>query len=298
MTDSFLGFLKKQEVESYPLFDIKRVSPIGVGAQARLAVFPRSEEEFIKIIEFLVKNGERYKIVGKMTNILPSDEIYDGVLIFTAKLNKYFLSENTVYAECGVMFSALLSSLSDNSIAIQCELFGIPGSVGGMIYTNAGAFGGQISDCCESVKIYFPSENRISDISARDMEFSYRKQKFLGTDAVFLGASFRIFKEEREKIKERFSEFIERRRKTQPIGEMSLGSVFKRCEGTPVSLLVDRLGLKGASVGGALVSYKHAGFIVNSGGASSLDIKRLICKIKNEVYSQYGFIPEEEIEYL
>ncbi len=298
MTDSFVGFLKKQEVKYYSHLDISKISSIGIGGRARLAIFPGSEEEFIKIIDFLTNEKIKYRLVGRMTNILPCDEDYSGALISSLKMSSYSRAENRVYAECGVSTSRLLSELSALSLGGCEELFGIPGSVGGMIYSNAGAFGREISDVCESVRLYLPKEKRVITATASDMDFAYRSQKYKGSDAVILGATLTFSSLDTEEIKARHRDFIRRRREAQPYGEKSLGSIFKRHGSAPTSRLIDELGLKGYRIGGAEISKKHAGFIVNVGGASSLDVKLLINKIKNEIYAKHGFIPEEEIEYL
>lgn len=298
MTLSFLEFLKKQEVENYSHFDLKKVSAIGVGGRTRFAVFPKSEEEFIKVIDVLTDEKIKYKTVGKMTNILPSDEDFSGVLVFTTKMRTFSVAETRVYAECGVAFSRFLLLLSEKSLGGGEQLYGIPGSVGGMIYSNAGAYGKEICELCESVRLYFPSEKKLLDVPREKMEFSYRNQKYKGTDAIILGARLVFLPASKDEIRAGFSEITEKRKSTQPYGEKSLGSIFKRRGSLAVSFIVDELGLKGARFGGAMISDKHAGFIVNRGGATSLDIKMLISRIKNEVYAKYGFIPEEEIEYL
>ena len=233
-----------------------------------------------------------------MTNILPCDGCFSGVLVITAKMNNYSVAENKVYAECGVAFSRLLSNRADKELGGYEQLFGIPGSVGGMIYSNAGAFGREISDVCESVRLYFPKEKRVAVTKRDEMGFLYRSQKYKGTDAVILGADFSFLSLPRDKIKARQAEFIKVRKAKQPYGEKSLGSIFKRRADIPVSRLIDELMLKGTRFGGAEISKKHAGFIINSGGATALDVKILISRVKNEIYAKYGFIPEEEIEYL
>lgn len=298
MTDCFEDFLKKQDVKSEANFCMSRYSSIGIGGVARLAIMPDSEEKLIKTIDFLTEKSQRFKILGRMTNVLPCDSEYDGVLIITSNLNSFSVTENIVYAECGVSFSKLLRVLSEKSLGGAEALFGIPGSVGGMIFSNAGAYNREISDFVKNVRIYFPKERKIAILDRSDMQFSYRNQKFKGTDAIFLGATFCFDALDASEISGKLSEIISLRKSSQPYGEMSLGSIFKRNKGRPVSMLIDKLGFKGARVGGAMVSQKHAGFIINVGGASAMDVKLLISRIKNAVYHSYGFIPEEEIEYL
>ncbi len=294
----FTEFLKKHDVEYVESFDISRISSIGIGGNALLAVIPNDTDKLIKVLDFLKDNRLQYKIVGEMSNILPSDDFYDGILLLTRKIQCYSLAENVLTVDCGAKLSSVLSKVARKNLGGMEELFGIPGSVGGMVSGNAGAYGKSISDFFIEAEIYSPSKKCVMTVSRNQMDFSYRSSSIKNTDSVLLSASFSLESIPYEIIKEKMQSVISKRKSAQPYSEKSLGSVFLRCGDIPTSLMIDRLGLKGYSIGGAEISAKHAGFIINKGNATSWDVKELISFIKDKVFSSYGVIPKEEIEYL
>ncbi len=298
MTQCLIDFFKKQDVEYKRNLNISRLSSIGIGPTADLAVMPNDEAKLIKTIEFLKDNRIKHRVVGRMTNILFVDINYNGVLILTSKMTDYSVAENEITAQCGVSFSKMLSELSHRGIGICEELYGIPGSVGGMVFGNAGAFGKSISDCLISARLYFTEEKKIATLTADKMRFSYRNSLMKKKDTILLSASFKFCESDKDTLNSRMKEIMDLRKSSQPYGERSLGSIFKRYGDVPVSKLIDELGFKGYSVGGACVSKKHAGFIVNSGGATAEDVTVLINLIKARLHSSYGIAPEEEIQYV
>lgn len=297
MLRCFKDFLKKHDVEYIESFDISQISHIGIGGIAAVAVKPNGLNKLVEIIIYLNEKGIPYKVAGEMSNILPSDDFYDGVLVLTRKISKYYVAENTLTADCGAKLSRILNEISEYDLGGMEELFGIPGSVGGMVYGNAGAYGKSISDFFLSAQVYIPSESKIITMTNEEMEFSYRNSAIKGTDRVLLTARFSLSEFPKDDIKKKFRKITAMRKSTQPYGERSLGSIFKRCPEIPTSLMIDRLGLKGLRVGDAQISNKHAGFIVNVGNATSDDVKTLISVIKEKIYFSYGIIPNEEIEY-
>jgi len=298
MTQCLVDFFKKQDVEYKRNLNISRLSSIGIGGNADFAAMPSDEEKLIKTIEFLKKNRIKHRVVGRLTNILFTSREYNGVLILTSKMKNYYVAENEISAQCGVSFSKMLSELSYRGISICEELYGIPGSIGGMIFGNAGAFGKSISDCLISARLYFTEEKKIVTLTADEMRFSYRNSIMKDKESVLLSASFNFRESDNDALKNRMREIMDLRKSTQPYGAKSLGSVFKRCGDIPISKLIDELGFKGYSVGGACVSEKHAGFIINSGGATAEDVIALISLIKSRIRSSYGIAPEEEIQYI
>ena len=297
MLQHLLEFLKEQDVEFKIGLSLSQLSSIKIGGRAT-AVLPKTEKELITVVDYLINNGIRYKIIGRMTNILPCDEDYDGVLIITAGLCDYRIKSNTALAEAGLPFSKLLSLLSSKGLGGAESLYGIPGSLGGMIRSNAGAFGASVSDRIVRVRAYDVKSGTIKVYSREELDFSYRHSLFSDSDEIILSAElFFDFKNE-ELVNAGFAHYMNKRRSLQPYGEPSLGSVFKRHHSAPVSYLIDQLGMKGLRVGGAEISQKHAGFIVNKGNATASDVIRLIELIKNRLYREYGIIPEEEIDFL
>lgn len=298
MLNHLLEFLKKQEIEYTEGLVISTVSYIKIGGVAACAAMPNSSVKLVKLVEYLNEEKIPYRIVGAMSNILPCDLYYRGVLVFTSKLCCYTVAENTVAADCGVRFSTLIRSLARLGVCLAPSLFGIPGTVGGMVYSNAGAYGASISDFLSSAAVYFKDTKEISTLDSSELDFSYRHSSLMGSGNVLLSAEFRTYLDEPDSILSRIGAVAEKRRSSQPCGMPSLGSVFKRAGDIPISMLIDKLGLKGLSIGGAKISEKHAGFIVNTGGATEQDFLSLVAIIKEKIYKEYGIIPEEEIERL
>ena len=233
-----------------------------------------------------------------MSNVLAMTEGYNGVVIKTSKMSKYSVADSVLAVECGALLSPLIKKLATVGFCGLESLYGIPGSIGGMIFNNAGAYGSCISDRFIDASIYFPLQKRIAVITKEDMLFSYRASFLKHKEAYVLSARFNLIRKESAAILSDIENIILRRRSSQPYGALSLGSVFKRCGEIAISKLIDELGMRGVSIGGAMVSEKHAGFIVNNGGATSSDFLSLVAYIKNKIYSKYQFVPEEEIEIL
>lgn len=296
MSIDLLGFFKEQEIEYAEQFDVSAISYIRIGGKASYAAMPNSTEKLIKLVKFLNSHQIAYKIVGGMSNILPSDSYYPGVLIITTKCNRYYVAENTITLECGVRLSKVIRALAALGVCGMESLSGIPGTVGGAVRSNAGAYGCSVSDFIVSATLYSPKEKKKITFAVGDMGMSYRKSRLIGSDLVLLSADFTFSRDDSESIFARIKSITEKRHASQPYNMPSLGSVFKRKDGIPMSLLIDRLGLKGLSVGGAQVSEKHAGFIVNTGGATAKDVLTLISILKERIYAECGILPEEEIE--
>ena len=297
MTNCLLRFLNEQDVEYKTGCSLSSISSIGIGGAATV-VYPRCSEELIKLIDFLSINNIGYKIIGRMTNVLPCDEDYDGVIILTKMLSSVVFSRNLVKASSGISFAKLLLKASELGLGGAESLYGIPGTLGGMIYSNAGAFGKEISDLVVYVKVYDPCLRKTRVLFYDDLDFSYRKSVFKDSDLVILSATLKFDFMDADLIKAGFDHFLKLRKSNQPVGEPSLGSIFKRHPFAPISLLIDKSGLKGYRIGGAEISTKHAGFIVNKGNAKAEDVILLIKLIKDKLYADYDIIPEEEIEYL
>ncbi len=294
----FLNLVKKWEVEYIENFDISKHSYIGIGGVARLAVFPKKCSDLVNTVSCLFLNGLKFKVVGKLTNILFKDSIFDGVIVNTSKMRSYSVAESYVDAECGVGLSRLIYDAASFSLGGLESLYGIPASLGGAVYSNAGAYGNSISDFLCFARVFDLQTQKIRTLSASELELSYRHSLFMTRPMILLYARVNFVKGSQEEIKEKLKQTLSKRRASQPYSEKSLGSVFKREGDIPISRLIDEAGLKGRRIGDALVSPKHAGFIVNCGSASALDVIRLIELIKIELLSRYGIWPSEEIEII
>jgi len=293
-----LDFFKKRDVECYRSFDISSISSIGIGAVADFAVFPNTAEKLVTTVDFLTEANVPYFIAGRLTNVLFSSSEFCGVVVFTTKIATYSTAELNVRADTGVAFSKLLREISALSLGGAEGVYGIPGSVGGMVYNNAGAFGASVSDFFLRASLYSIKDKQVVTFNKAQMDFGYRKSILHNRNYIFLSGEFEFFRKEKKKIDEDFAGSVARRKATQPYGAKSLGSIFKRVDGIPVSKLIDDIGLKGFSVGGAEISKKHAGFIINTGGAVASDVLSLISTIKEKLYANYGIVAEEEIEII
>ena len=298
MYKHLLDFLKEQDVEYYRNFKLSVRSSIGIGGEADIAVFPKNEEVFVLLLKFLCENNLKFKVVGNLTNILISDDGFCGVMLFTSKIKSYYVAENRLYISAGASLSSVIRKIATAGYTGLNELYGIPGSVGGMVYNNAGAYGMSVSDCLLEGRVFSKTERKIKIFRNSDFAFSYRNSILQGGEYILVDAVFSLVRDDPRKINSSLKDIIAKRRASQPIKERSLGSVFKRHNIAPVSLLIDNAGLKGRRVGDAVVSEKHAGFIVNVGNATARDVQDLISLISRELNEKYGIIPETEIEFL
>lgn len=274
-------------------FAFSRHSSIGCGGSAKIAFYPRSVAETTALFQKLERDKIPYFVVGNMTNILPADEGTDKAIVCMKSLNGVSVSDSAfVYA--GATSGALLSACKRANKSGAEFLSGVPCTLGGALYMNAGAGGAYISEIVESVLVYAGGETRM--LSVKDCGYSYKKSAFMENGGVILGASLRLEAADAATIEAR-EQYYKDRRKHLPKGR-SMGCVFKNPEGGFAGDLIERSGLKGLRVGDAKVSEEHANFIINDGNATARDIRALISLIKNAVWSQYGVRLEEEIRYL
>lgn len=291
--DLFFGY---GEFESERPFDFSKHSSVGCGGCARIAFYPHSEEEVRALVSRLKSDGNDYITLGNLTNVLPSDEGVKKAVVSTKKLTRIELSEeeNAVYAEAGASSGALLRVLKKAGMSGAEFLIGIPCTLGGALYMNAGAGGKYISEIVESVRVYRAGE--ILTLSAADCKYSYKNSVFMQTEDIILGGTLRLEKSDEKTVAAREKYWLNKRAHL-PKGK-SMGCTFKNPDGVGAGELIDRTGLKGLRVGGARVSEEHANFIINDRKATARQIKTLIGIIKNAVFAQYGVTLQEEIRYL
>ena len=286
-------------IEKIELFDLSKASTYRIGGLAKLALFPKSEAELITSINVAKNNNVRFEIIGNGSNVLFSDSGFDGVIIFTNKINTIFLNGTEIVAQTGAKLVSVSSLAHKNSLTGFEFAHGIPGTVGGAIVMNAGAYGGDMSGVVVSSKYYNTNTNKIEEISLDDHKFSYRSSLFaIDKSLVFLSTIIRLQHGNKSDILEKISKNSESRKKSQPLEYPNCGSFFKRPEGYFAAKLIDDAGLKGRTVGGAMVSTKHAGFIVNFSGATSRDVLELAAIVENEVYDKFGVKLEKEVKYI
>lgn len=290
--------LKEQDVECKRNFLLSEFSPIKIGGRAALVALPKTAEQIVKAVRTLRHSGVRYKIVGKMSNLLPSDNAYDGVIVKCDGVRHFSISECTLTAECGFSFLTHRRVLLECNLGGYEELSGIPGCIGGMICMNAGAYGVEICDLLQKVTVYDVERDRIRVISPSELGFSYRTSSIRERGYIVLSAEFLLESKNAESVRQKIGEYAKKRRATQPLEYPNLGSTFKRPNNGYAASLIERCGLKGFSIGGAQVSEKHAGFIINRGGATSEDVKHLIRTVQQRVESTLGVRLEPEIEFI
>ncbi|MGC9070357.1 MAG: UDP-N-acetylmuramate dehydrogenase [Elusimicrobiales bacterium] len=255
--------------------------------------YPQSISEVLELIDFLKSHNISYFICGRATNILVSDYGFDGVFIKTDKMNRYSFNDYYLDAECGCLLDDMIKEAISRGLGGLENLSYIPGSIGGAVRMNAGAFESEVFDKIE----YFDAINlknfKLERIYKRNIRYSYRYVE--GVEDYFITSAFFVLdKKNKELLERRRNEIISKRILKQPLELPSAGSVFKRPKKSYASKLIDECGLKGRSVGGAKVSEKHAGFIVNTGNATSSDIYRLINIVRDEVYKKTGIMLELE----
>ncbi len=298
MTADISRYLENHGIEYKKHADLSCISTMRVGGTALLFASPDSAEKLCRLIGHLEERGVKYRLTGRMSNILPTDEEYQGVIVNTLKLRTYVLAENEITASCGVYMPALCRRLARQGVSLLPHISSIPATLGGMVYSNAGAHGKEISDAFISCVCFDKSRREAVELSHDDMSFAYRYSRLKYDSLVLLYAKLRITRDSPKEILARIDEYAEIRRRHQPVEYPSLGSIFLRVGNTSAGKIIDECGLKGSSVGGASVSNKHAGFIINSGGATACDVLKLIDMIKERVLTLTGVELKTEIEFL
>jgi len=257
-------------------------------------VIPNDLDSLIKLINYLKINKIEYKVIGNGSNLIFTKD-YEGVLIKLDCFNKIEILDNSIILGAGLNLMSTSLNLSMESITNFEFLTGIPGTIGGSIIQNAGAFNKSISDIL--IRVWVLSNGEIKILENKDLEFSYRSSKLKNSDLIILKAEFKKEKGNIEEILSKIKEYRNIRNNTQP-KEASAGSVFKNPEGKSAGALIDKLGLKGKMVGDSMVSNIHANFIINKGASTGEDILTLINLIKDEVYKNYGIKLELEQEII
>ena len=295
--NNFISFSEKNNIAFLQNEPLAKHSTFRIGKNALLAIFPDTTEKIIDTVRFFKESGEKFLVLGKGSNVLFPDYDIEYPIIFTeraAAIEK--TGENTISAEAGATLSRVASFGMSHNLGGFEFASGIPGTVGGAVVMNAGAYGKNISDVLVKTE-YLGSDGEIHTITNKEHLFGYRKSVFTAEDIV-LRSEFMFENKSAEEITAEISTLSEKRRTTQPLEYPSAGSVFKRPEGWFVGKMVDECGLKGLTVGGAQVSKKHSGFIINIGGATSEDVKNLVSAVQEKVYEKFGVKLEREIRYI
>jgi UDP-N-acetylmuramate dehydrogenase len=271
-----------------------------IGGEADCFVMPSTEEEIAWLCRTCREREIPLFLMGNGSNLLVADEGVRGCVLSLGKnFSKIEASGDTLTAQSGALLSVLSRTAADHALTGLEFASGIPGTVGGAVFMNAGAYGGELCDVTVAVRVLNALTGVISEIPAADAGFAYRTSRFQQEpDTVILGAQFRLSRGETASIRETMAGYAAGRREKQPLEFPSAGSTFKRPNGMFAAAMIDTCGLKGVSVGAAQVSMKHAGFLVNRGGATARDMRALISLVQARVFDRYGVQLEPEIRFV
>ena len=267
-----------------------------IGGPVEVMAFPKNAEELASLLKTAALLHINPAILGAGTNILAPDEGLRGLVICLKDCMDGMeqLDSTHIRVAAGVTMTRAAVFAANLGLSGLEFAHGIPGTVGGGVYMNAGAYGGEICQVCETVEV-MDAQGNISTKGCSCMEFSYRHSILEETNSIVLSAVFKLQPKPQEEIREKMADLMNRRRTSQPLDLPSAGSAFKRPVGGYAAALIDQAGLKGFCVGGAGVSTKHAGFVVNNGGATSADVKEVLSQVAKKVYEASGIHLEPEV---
>lgn len=279
---------------------MKNHTSFKIGGPADLFIYINNENSLKTIIKKLNATNLPFFILGNGSNLLVSDEGYRGVVLSLSKSEKFLSlkNNNTIICSAGIPLAKVCVFAMRNSLSGLEFAWGIPGSCGGALFMNAGAYGNDISNIIESSK-YIDKYGNEKTLNKSEMNLSYRKSFYSDfNDNCIVSLEFKLKSSYLNKIREQMYENIHKRKSKQPLDYPNAGSIFKRPEGYFAGTLIENAGLKGYTIGGAMVSPKHAGFIINTGNATAADVKKLIDHIKKVVFEKFGVQLECEIKTL
>ena len=288
-------------IQSKVLIDepLKRHTTFGVGGSASIFVYPNNKEDLIKLLKFISKEKIKIFFMGSGSNLLISDNGFDGVIISLKKSFKNFEVNDSLEAKIGtgVMLGHMVRALTKKSVSGLESLIGVPGTLGGALIMNAGAYGNEISNYLVSITVIDLNGNE-KIYNKKDINFSYRFSS-ISKEEIVIEANFQFKKGDLEEIIQNKSNASQKRRSSQPLQFRSAGSIFKNPQsGMAAGYLIDKSNLKGIRIGNAEISTKHANFIINHGNASSDDILKLIKMIKTTVKKNFDIDLELEVKLL
>lgn len=292
-------FLDGESIEYQENCSAKRLCSFRVGGEVALAVLPKTADQLIATITYLRANKKKHVVLGRGSNVVFSDGRYEGAVVLTNGIDGIEKDGNRIKAGAGATLFSVARCAESNSLCGFEFAHGIPGSVGGAVYMNAGAYGGEISGVLVECECYDAASGRTLTLSRDECDFSYRHSVFQDNkDLIVLSAVFSLEAGERDKIRARMDELRASRAEKQPLEYPNAGSTFKRPEGYFAGKLIEDCGLKGFSIGGAEVSQKHAGFLINKGDATGEDVRLLVEQIKKTVFEKFTVSLECEIEFI
>ncbi len=297
MNKEVIDFLKATVSEENVLINesMSRHTTFRTGGPASLFISPENRDQLGKVLDLLKRLQMPFFVIGNGSNLLVSDKGYEGAVISLSRFGSIELKgEKSILAGAGALNSAIASFARDRGLTGFEFAAGIPGTIGGAMIMNAGAYGGEMKMITGEVEVIDPN-GEVLCLDNATMEFGYRTSAIKGRGHIVLSALLNLEKGDPEEIAGRMKELALKRKEKQPLEYPSAGSTFKRPEGYFAGKLIEDAGLRGFSVGDACVSEKHCGFVVNKGAATSSDIYSLICKVKERVYEDSGVELEPEV---
>lgn len=278
-----------------------------IGGPACALVYVNNEEELSSVLSIVEAEGATHMLIGNGSNLLVSDEGYPGIAIKLAgefeEIKQHESDKTLVTVGAARLMSSTAAFLTEHGLAGFEFASGIPGSIGGAVFMNAGAYGGEIKDVCESVRVLLPVDGGESSFEAatfsnEEMDFSYRHSAAEDGGMIIVSANMRFTEDDPAAIAARVDELREKRNSKQPVNYPSAGSTFKRPVGGYAAALIEQSGLKGYRVGGAEVSEKHSGFVINRGGATCEDVLSVMRHVREVVLADSGILLEPEVRLI
>ncbi len=281
---------------------MSRHTSFHIGGPAAAFVTVNNEEELAAVMAAVTGTGAEHMVIGNGSNLLVSDEGYPGIMI---KLGGDFEAierdpddPRRVRAGAAALMSRTAAFLTENGLSGFEFASGIPGSMGGAVFMNAGAYGGEIKDVVRSVRVMDPDGTNLRSVGNEEMQFSYRHSMAEDKGVLILSAEMELAEDDPDEIARRVSELQHKRNSKQPVNYPSAGSTFKRPVGGYAAALIEQSGLKGYTVGGAQVSEKHSGFVINTGGACCEDVLAVMRHVREKVLSDSGILLEPEVRLI
>ena len=292
--EALADFLENENIEYRQNEPMRAHTTFKIGGEADIFIIPASPAALIYAVKKCNELEIPYFILGNGSNLLVSDGGIEGAVISLSGINGISYDGEKITCGAGAMLSSVcLKALSLSLTGLEFA-YGIPGTAGGALYMNAGAYGGQMADVIESAEC-LTATGEIKTLKKENMQLGYRSSVFKNGGLIIISLTFALKKGDKAEIKAEMDELLNRRKQKQPLEYPSAGSTFKRPEGYFAGALIEKNGLKGLTVGGAQVSEKHAGFVINRGGATAADVKALIGKIQKKVFENDGVMLEPEV---
>ncbi len=298
-TSTLYSRLKAQGIACKEIVAMSSYTTMQVGGIASVVAFVRSAEDMITAIREAKNNCVKYVVIGNGSNVIFSDGGFHGLVIVTSEMKSFSIERNMIRADCGASLSRLAAAAQKNALEGLEFAYGIPGTVGGGVVMNAGAYGGNLSDVVVSSICYDTKHETIRRIDGTEHGFHYRDSIYQRDPSlVLLAVMIKLKYGKMEDIVTKMNNNLRSRKEKQPLEFPSAGSTFKRPIGYYAGQLIEECGLKGHRIGGAEVSEKHAGFIINRGNATAEDVRLLVEHVKNTVSEQYSVNLECEIKFI